>query len=297
MPYLKKFLYPLIFTALWSIAYPARSQALLPYTVEPNPEQMEQAGMELVEEAIQRARFQSPETALTRAKLAVQLAPDLYQTWFVLGSLYLQVDRVDPGIEALQQALAIAPEEARANIKFSLGSAYFQKKDYPAAVAELEAGLKMKPDTAPALFDLGNAYLKLEKYPESIAAYEKAVKQDKTYWPAINNIGLVKYERGDIAGALEQWRAALKIDNKQAEPELAIATALYKQGKTEEGMTLARTALTRDSRYAKLSFLEENLWGKKLLQDAETLFANPRMKEFLAELPARPPKQENNDEE
>jgi tetratricopeptide (TPR) repeat protein len=297
VPHLQKFFYLLMVLALQGGALPARSQALLPYTLEPNPEQMEQAGIEMIESALQWARVQRPSAAITRAKLATQLAPDLYQSWFLLGTLYLQTDQVEPGIEALQRAISIAPEEARPGVQFSLGSAYFQKKDYQAAVTELEAALKLKPDAAPALFDLGNAYLKLGKYPESIAAYEKAVKNDQTYWPAINNIGLVKYERGDVAGALEKWRAALKIDEKQAEPELAIATALYKQGKTEEGINLAQTALTRDSRYAKLSFLEDNLWGPNLIKDTETFFSTPKMKEFLATLPPPPQVEESNEEE
>ncbi len=86
---------------------------------------MEQAGIEMAEDAIQLARFRRTDAALGRAKLAVQLAPHLYQTWFILGSLYLQDDQVQPGIEALNQSLSLAPADAHANIKFSLGSAYF----------------------------------------------------------------------------------------------------------------------------------------------------------------------------
>jgi tetratricopeptide (TPR) repeat protein len=204
---------------------------------------------------------------------------------------------VDAGVEALQKSLAIAPGEARANIQFSLGSAYFQKKDYRAAIAELEAGLKVKPDSAPALFDLGNAYLKLERFPESIAAFEKAIGQDKKFWPAINNIGLVKYEQGDIDAALQRWRSVLKMDEKQAEPKLAVAIALYKRGKVEEALSLAQGALSADPRYSRLSFLEDNLWGKKLLQDTAAFFETPRMQDFLSRLPVPPANARDTEEE
>jgi tetratricopeptide (TPR) repeat protein len=290
-----KFLFSLlIFLVIGSP--PAFSQALLPYAIEPELGQMEQAGIEIAEDAIQLARFRRNDAALSRAKLAVQLAPNLYQTWFILGSLYLQTDQVQPGIDALTQALSIAPEDAQANIKFSLGSAYFQKKDYKSAIAEIEAGLKMKPDIPPALFDLGNSYLKLEQYPEAIAAYEKAVSKEKDFWPAINNIGLVKYEQGNTEAALKDWRAALKIDPKQAEPQIAIAVGVYSQGKTEEGIKLAQAALTADSRYVSLEFLEENLWGKRLLKDAEKMFNNPKMKDFIARLPKPAPESEEEEE-
>ena len=256
---------------------------------------MEQAGIEIAEDAIQLARFRRTDAALGRAKLAVQLAPHLYQTWFILGSLYLQDDQVQLGIEALNQSLSLAPADAHANIKFSLGSAYFQNQDYKSAIAQIEAGLQMKPDISPALFDLGNSYLKLEQYPAAIAAYEKAVTQDKNFWPAINNIGLVKYEQGNKEAALKDWRAALKIDPKQPEPQLAIAVAIYSQGKTEEGIKLAQAALTSDSRYVSLEFLGENLWGKRLLQDTEKMFNHPQMKDFIARLPQPTPEvQEEN---
>ncbi|NCQ97357.1 MAG: tetratricopeptide repeat protein [Microcystis wesenbergii Mw_QC_S_20081001_S30D] len=271
---------------------PAFSQALLPYAIEPELEQMEQAGIEMAEDAIQLARFRRTDAALARAKLAVQLAPHLYQTWFILGSLYLQDDQVQLGIEALNQSLSLAPADAHANIKFSLGSAYFQNQDYKSAIAQIEAGLQMKPDISPALFDLGNSYLKLAQYPAAIAAYEKAVSQDKDFWPAINNIGLVKYEQGDKEAALKDWRAALKIDPKQAEPQLAIAVAIYSQGKTEEGIKLAQAALTSDSRYVSLKFLGENLWGQRLLQDTEKMFNHPKMKDFIARLPKPIPEAE-----
>jgi len=185
----------------------AFSQALLPYAIEPELEQMEQAGIEIAEDAIQLARFRRTDAALGRAKLAVQLAPHLYQTWFILGSLYLQDDQVQLGIEALNQSLSLAPADAHANIKFSLGSAYFQNQDYKSAIAQIEAGLQMKPDISPALFDLGNSYLKLEQYPAAIAAYEKAVSQDIAIAVAI-------YSQGKTEEGIKLAQAALTSDSR-----------------------------------------------------------------------------------
>ncbi len=271
---------------LWSPVFPAFSQAVLPYSVDLQLEQLEQAGIEMAEDAIQLARFQRLDAAISRAKLSTQLAPQIYQTWFILGSLYLQQNQIEPGIEALLKAQNLQPKEA--NIKFSLGSAYFQKGDYKSAITHIEDGLKIKPDTAPALFDLGNSLLRLERYPEAITAYEKAIKVNKDFWPAINNIGLIKYEQGNTAGAIEQWQKALKIDKEQAEPMLAIAVGLYKQGKTDEALKMGKTALNLDSRYSGIKFLEENLWGKNLIQDTEKFLSLPSMKALLLQLENQP---------
>ncbi len=265
---------------LWSVALPVSGQALLPYTPQLNSEQLEQQGLELAQEAVQLVRFQQYELALPRAKLAAQLAPNRFQTWFILGSLYVQQEKLDEGIEALQQAHSLAPEEAQ--ILFTLGSAYFQSGNYRAALAELEAGLKIEPDVPGALFDLGNVHLMLEQFPEAIASYKKAFAQDKKFWPAINNIGLIKYEQGDVQGAIENWQKAIAINREQAEPQLAVAVALYTQGQWEKGLKLGEAALDIDSRYADLGFLKENLWGDRLLKDTEVFLETPQMQAILA---------------
>ena len=117
------------------------------------------------------------------------------------------------------------------------------------AILTINAGLKIKPDNNSALFDLGNAYYKSNKYPDAIAQYQKAVKKDPKFWPAINNIGLVSYENGDVNGAIQNWQRAISIDPKAAEPTLAIAVALFAQGKQAEAFTAAEKAIVLDSRF------------------------------------------------
>jgi tetratricopeptide (TPR) repeat protein len=276
-------LFILVSLGVWNTALPGRTQALLPYSPNLDAAQLEQQGLALTEDVIQLVRFQQYDLALSRAKLATQLAPQKYQTWFILGTLYLQKEDLDQGVAALLKAQGMAPNEA--GIKFTLGNAYFQKGDYNAAIASIEAGLKLKPNVPTAFFDLGNSFLKLGKWGDAVNSYEKAISFDKAFWPAINNTGLVKYEQGDIEGALKKWQAATSIDKEQAEPQLAIAVALYAQGKQQEALKLGENALKIDSRYGDLKFLKDNLWGEKLLQDTKTLLTTPTMKSFLSSLP------------
>jgi hypothetical protein len=55
---------------------------------------------------------------------------------------------------------------------------------------------------------------------------------------------------------------------------LAMAVALYVQGNTEEGLDLGKKALALDNSYRDLDFLQENLWGEKLLSDTKKLLEN-----------------------
>lgn len=280
-------LFSLLFLlGLGSVQAPVSAQALVPYTLRLDSQELEQQGLSLVQDAAGLARFQQYELALPRAHLATQLAPKRFQTWFLLGSLYLQKSELDKGIAALQKAQSLEPNEAA--IRFSLGSAYFQKGQYETAVSNLVAGLKLKPDVPEALFDLGNAYYKLGRFPDALAQYQKAVAKDKKFWPAINNIGLVKYETGDVEGAIRQWRSALALDSKAAEPHLALAVALYTKGDTEQGLKMGETAIQLDSRYADLKFLKENLWGDRLLSATKKFLEIPRIQASIVNAQTQP---------
>ena len=277
---------------VWSITLPVSAQALLPHTLEPNLENLEQQGLALAQDAAQLVRFQQYGRALARAKVATQLAPKAYQPWFIWGSLEARNDNTETAIMALKKAQALAPENAR--VLFTLGSTYFQKGDYNQAVKTIEAGLNLEPDSPEALFDLGNAYLKLNEHDSAIASYQKAFTLEEGFWPAINNIGLIQYEQGNMSEAIKNWRMAAEIAQNPTEPRLAIAVALYQQGNREKALSLGKKALTSDSRYANLDFLEENLWGKTLLSDTAAFFASPVMEGTISRLQVSPTDAEEN---
>jgi tetratricopeptide (TPR) repeat protein len=260
----------------------AKGQALLPYVPQLDTENLQKQGLALAEEAAQLARFQQYESALQRAQLATQLAPASADAWGLLGRLYLETDRIERSIEVLKKARRLDSENAR--ILFALGSAYFRQNTYDKAVETLEAGLKVEPEVPGALFDLGNAYYMMGEYSQAIAKYEEAFAINDQFWPAINNIGLVKYEQADVEAALSKWRQSMSIEREAAEPQLAIAVALFAQGKKEQGLAMGESALRLDGRYANIEFLEENLWGDRLLADTKEFLNHPRMQEVIAKI-------------
>lgn len=272
------------------------AQALVPHTVLPSNTQLEQTGIALLREAVQLTQFQQYEPALARARLAVQLVPNIEESWALLGGLYLSTNQIDPGIKALERAIAINPKNAGA--QFSLGSAYFRKGNYEGAIKAIELGLQIKPDVLEAMFDLGNAHFRMGSYKAAIAAYRKAIAKDQTFWPAINNIGLVNYEQGDVDEAVQNWKAAALLDGKKGEksgePEMALAVALYKQGDKAQAFQLAESALSANSRYSDIEFLKENLWGDRLIADTKVVLATPEMKKTLARLAPPEPKKDTD---
>ena len=180
MPRFNWLLYSFVYAGLiTAIGFPVRSQALLPYTPQINSEKLQNQGLQLLQDAVQLIKFQQYELALPRAKLAVQLAPNNYEAWFILGSLYAQLGEIDRGIEALEKAEKLAPDQQ--GILFTLGNAYFQQGNYQSALQKLEAGLKIEENAPEALFDLGNTYLKLEKFDKAISSYRKAFAKEESF--------------------------------------------------------------------------------------------------------------------
>ncbi|MGA0200580.1 MAG: cytochrome c biogenesis factor, partial [Prochlorotrichaceae cyanobacterium] len=102
-----------------------------------------------------------------------------------------------------------------------------------------------------------------------------ALRED--FWEAINNIGLVQYEQGNLNAASENWTKAVEINDKVAEPQLAIAVATYQKGDRNLAIEQAEAALRLDGRYGDLDFLADQLWGERILKDAAPLLAQPRV--------------------
>lgn len=268
----------------WSGLQPAWGQAILPHTLQLEGDELEEEGIKLARQAEQLAQFQQYAPALPRAQLAVQLLPEDIRAWFLLGRLYLQTNDVERGIASLEKARSLEPKNEL--VLFTLGSAHFQKEDYEKAAYYLQEGLKIKPDQVAALFDLGNTYYKLNRWSEAIAQYQKAIGQDEKFWPGINNIGLIEYEQGQLDGAIASWRKAVSLAPEAAEPQLALAVALYVKGDREQGLRMGSAALELDPAYADLEYLEANLWGQRLLADTKMFLETPRIQETLAQLEA-----------
>ena len=263
-----------------SISLPVRGQAVLPYVPKLDSEKLETQGLQLLQDAVQLIRFQQYDLALPRAELATQLAPDNYEVWFILGNLYVQQEELEKGINVLEQAESISPEEE--GVLFSLGNAYFQQGEYETARDKLEKGLEIEKNSPEALFDLGNTYLKLSKLDDAIDSYEEAFAIDETFWPALNNVGLVEYEQSDIAEAIAKWESVIEVDGEQAEPQLALAVALFTEGKKERAISLGKAALKLDNRYADIQFLKDNLWGEQLIEDTKVFLSNPQIQEIVS---------------
>ena len=144
------------------------------------------------------------------------------------------------------------------------------------------------PDRPDGYFSRGLFYHRQKNYQLALAEYQQALTKDEKYTPAIGNIGLIKYEQGKTEAAIQQWQSVLVIDREKAAAQMATAVALYAQGNRSRAFRIAQSALRIDKEFADLEYLKKNLWGKKLIADAQKLLEEPQMKQFISSLDNKP---------
>jgi tetratricopeptide (TPR) repeat protein len=161
------------------------------------------------------------------------------------------------------------------------GDAYVALKDYPLAIQSVNKILEVQPEQPELYSARGTIYQKQGNNEAALADYNLAVEKNKTLVPAIINIGYIFYEKGEVETALKQWQKAIEIDSKLPEPQLALAVALYAQGEQAKGIEMAKQALSIDKTWANIDTLKTNLWGDKLIAEAQKLLQNPEIVSFL----------------
>jgi Flp pilus assembly protein TadD len=96
--------------------------------------------------------------AAYRQAIAWQQASDQpsEQPLLNLATVLVDRDQLDQALPLLQQAVAIAPRDAK--IREQLGRLYFRKQQWSQSQTEFEEAVSLEPDSAPLHFLLGQAY-------------------------------------------------------------------------------------------------------------------------------------------
>ncbi len=164
-----------------------------------------------------------------------------------------------------------------AGLWFAEASIQLQKEKPRDAIKAIKKGLLIDNKNQKAYFQLGNAFIMENKLKKALNAFEQAININPNFWQAKNNIGLVFFELNKRDQAIKIWRAVLKIQ-ADAEPKLALASALYKkEPKNKESIRLAQEALAENPDYVSMHHQKEQLWGEKLIRATQELFKNKEL--------------------
>lgn len=275
---------------------PAR--ALVPYVYVPQRQALDGAGLGIAQAAARLLQLGQAEDAARLASLTVQLLPGDPRGWVLLAEAQLRSRQLKAAGVSLARAKELDPDNA--GIWFAEGSLALRDGRAEEAIGLLNQGLRRDPRNASAYFDLGNAQILLGQPGAALKAFERASSLRKDFWEAINNQALVLYEQGQADQAIERWRRVLALKADGAEPNLALAAALFQRGgeARQEAIERARRALDAEPNYVLDDYQKEQLWGQKLRATTRLLLLQPELRTTVERAQANAnPEAESGDDE
>ena len=272
---MRRWLLPLLAAAAGLMPLPA--SALVPYVYVPTSKELTQAGLGIAGAAAGLLQMGQAEEARRLAELAVQVLPSDPRAWLVLAEAQLRSDKPDATAAALSRAKQLNPSNP--GVWFAEGALNLRKGKAEEAQRLIREGLRLDGNNPAAYFDLGNAQIQLGDLATALGSFEKASGLRRNFWEAVNNQAIVLYELGQTNEAVNRWRKALELSPGAAEPTLALATALYTQGRTSaETVGMAVQALAKEPDYALDKYQKDQLWGERLRRDTQAMFRDERLR-------------------
>ena len=115
-----------------------------------------------------------PAGALSHAALSLKLRPDHVPTLLVLGDAALAQRDLPAASQALERAVALAPEQAEPWFKVSLVRQ--DQRDLAGAIAALERAIALHPERVDALVNLGIVLQETGRIDDALRAYGRAYR-------------------------------------------------------------------------------------------------------------------------
>jgi tetratricopeptide (TPR) repeat protein len=181
---------------------------------------------------------------LVRAAAAEALGP--YQDEETRGAL-LTAAGDDYRVVRISTAQALSSFPAGAFQGIDLGS-------FPAAIADYEAYLDVRPDDWLSHYNRGNYLLNIGRPELAIDAYQTAHRLDPNYYPPLVNASIAYNQVGDNAKAEESLRTALRLEPYSDVVWLNLALLLGEQGRRDEAMEAFGTVFELDSTSAVAAY-------------------------------------------
>jgi tetratricopeptide (TPR) repeat protein len=152
---------------------------------------------------------------------SAELDPKLVDPLYHEGVLFEQLGRTEEAERRLNQVLRLDPSRNEARLE--LGNALFRAGRPDEALAQYQAAMGRSSISAQAYNNIGTIWFDRRNFPEAIRFYREALKAGADSADTRLNLGNALALSGDLAGAAEQFQAALRLDptDDQARDHLA----------------------------------------------------------------------------
>ncbi len=214
------------------------------------------------------------EKALSYLIRARKLAPEDADVLFQFGRVCLERDLRDDGIEALEKAVALNPDDdhylyvlasgyvaaahyAKARPLFdklvarhpnddvpqyALGTVLYLQGDFEAAATTLKRSIDLNASQVGAYYYLGLIAEKKRDYASARRIFEDLLKRHPEHVPSYAELGTVLVEMKQYADAQPILEKAIQLDPSSAQAHYQMAVLLARLGKQEESQKEAAVA-------------------------------------------------------
>lgn len=149
------------------------------------------------------------EDAIIAYDRALQIQPDLADTWNNRGVVLTRMQRYPEAIASYEQATTIRPNYPDA--WNNRGVVLLELQQYTEAIVCYEQAIQAKPDYADAWNNRGVAFSKMQQYEQAVISYNQALQIKNDYTDAWNNRGVALSKLQKYEAAIESYDNAAKI--------------------------------------------------------------------------------------
>jgi tetratricopeptide (TPR) repeat protein len=180
--------------------------------------------------------------AIAECTRAIRLDPRDAEAFYLRGSTWASMDRMDQALIDLDESLRLDPRNpaslvARGEIRLAL-------KDYDKALADLDAAIRLGYRDAMAYLDRGEVRLCRGELDPALADLDEAIRRDPWLATAHVHRATVRVKKGEPDKALADLDAAIRIDprNGSAYDRLAWLRATCPDPRYRDGQRAVEAA-------------------------------------------------------
>jgi tetratricopeptide (TPR) repeat protein len=149
------------------------------------------------------------EDAIAAYNQALQIQPDLADTWNNRGVVLTRMQKYPEAIASYEQATTIRPNYPDA--WNNRGVVLLELQQYSDAIACYEQAIQAKPDYADAWNNRGVAFSKMQQYEQAVISYNHALQIKNDYTDAWNNRGVALSKLQKYEAAIDSYDQAAKL--------------------------------------------------------------------------------------
>ncbi|MEN6478420.1 MAG: tetratricopeptide repeat protein [Anaerolineales bacterium] len=203
--------------------------------------------------------------ALDKCQRILRAYPKHVRTYGLLGAIYLQGGRPDVALDLFQRVLSADPENVLAYA--SLGAIYHERGLLDEAVWELERAWELSPANVEVRARLQALYR------------ERGHEPGRKLKPTRGSLARI-YMRGQLYDhAIDEWEALLREQPYRQDLKVALAEALWYEGRLDEAAQVCQSILGELPNALKANLILGRIWldgahdeeARALLQRAQAL--------------------------